>query len=155
MCVVWTENVLFSTPIAWGEQSETMKTAVQFHHKTHWLMIMYYQTKFDNKRISSSEDIVETVMIIWILDVTLTLRMANQPFCMTLWLMMMHHNTKFGNKMFVSLEDIIWTNTDILTFTLTLTLRAVIQFFKRHSGLWWCIIRPSFVAKESTVQKIW
>ena len=36
-------------------------------------MIMYYQTKFDNKRISSSEDIVETVMIIETHVVTLTL----------------------------------------------------------------------------------
>ena len=79
-------------------------------------MITYYQTNFDNKRISSSEDIVEAVMIILTLAVTLTLKISNQPFCKTLWLMMMHHNTKFGNKMFVCLEDIIWTNTDILTF---------------------------------------
>ena len=70
-------------------------------------MIMYYQTKFDNNRISSSEDIVETVMIIWTLAVTLTLKIANQPFCTTLWLIMMLHNTKFGNEMFVGLEDII------------------------------------------------
>ena len=28
----------------------------------HWLMIKYYQTRFDNKRISSSEDIVEIVI---------------------------------------------------------------------------------------------
>ena len=50
----------------------------------HWLMIMYYQTKLDNKRISTAEDIVETVMTIWTLAVTLTLKIAHQPFCMTL-----------------------------------------------------------------------
>ena len=39
----------------------TLNTAIQFLHKTLWLMIMYHQTKFLRKRISSSEDIVETV----------------------------------------------------------------------------------------------
>ena len=96
-------------------------------------MIMYYQTKFDNKRISSSEDIVETVIIIWTLAVTLTLKIANQPFCMTLWLMMMHHNTKFGNKMFVSLEDIIWTNTDIVTLCHYLDLENSKPTFPKDS----------------------
>ena len=47
---------------------------------------------------------------------TLTLKIANQSFCMTFQLMMMHHNTKFGNTMFDSLEDTIWENIDILTF---------------------------------------
>ena len=74
-------------------------------------MIMYYQAKFGSKRIRSSEDIVETVKF----AATLTLKIANQSFCMTLWLMMMNQKTKFGNKMFVGLEDIIWTNIDILT----------------------------------------
>ena len=46
---------------------------------------------------------------------TLTLKIANQPFCMTLHLIKMHDNTKFGNKMFGDLEDIIWTNMNILT----------------------------------------
>ena len=27
------------------------------------------------------------------------------------------------------------------------------SFFAEHSGLWWCVIRPSLVVKESTVQK--
>ena len=90
---------------------------------------MYYQTKFDKKRISSSEDIVETVMIIWTLAVTLTLKIANQLFSMTLWLIMMHHNTKFGNKMTVSSEDIIWTNTDILTLCCNLDLESSKQTF--------------------------
>ena len=98
-------------------------------------MIMYYQTKFDNKRIGSSKDKVETVIIILTLGVTLTSKIENQPFCMTLYLMVMHHNTKFGNKMFVGLEDIIWTSIDILTFAVTLTLTAVIPFFTEHPGL--------------------
>ena len=112
-----------------------MKTAIQFHHRTHWLMIMYYHTKFNNKRITSSKDTEETDIIIWTLAMTLTLKIANQPFCMTLWLIMMHHNTKFGNTMFVGLEEIIWTNIDTLTSVVTLTLTAVTQFFTGHSGL--------------------
>ena len=84
MCVVWTQNVLFSSPIAWGKQSETTKTAIQFHYKTHWLMKIYHQIKFDNKMISSSEDLIETVMIIRTLAVTMNLKIVNQPFCMTL-----------------------------------------------------------------------
>ena len=46
---------------------------------------------------------------------TLTLKTANQSFCMTLRLIMKHHNTKFGNKMFGGLEDITWTNINILS----------------------------------------
>ena len=46
---------------------------------------------------------------------TLTLKIANQSFCMTLQHMMMHHNTKFGNNMFGGSEDTIWTNINILT----------------------------------------
>ena len=61
----------------------------------------------------------------------------------------------FGNKMLGGLEDITWTNTDILTLHCDLDLECSYPiFFIRHSGLWWCIIRPSLVAKESTVQKI-
>ena len=45
-------------------RSEYSRAVTVGMHAGVWLMIMYYQTKFDNKRISSSEDIVETVMII-------------------------------------------------------------------------------------------
>ena len=67
-------------------------------------MIMYYQTKFGSKRISSSKDTVEIVsfFIIRALAVTLTWKITSHSFCMTLWLMMMHHNTKFSNKVFGS-----------------------------------------------------
>ena len=48
---------------------------------------MYHHINTGSKRISSSEDIVETVIffIIWALTVTLTLKIANPSFCMTLW----------------------------------------------------------------------
>ena len=39
----------------------TLNTIIQFLHKTLWLMIMYHQNKFYSKRISNSEDAVETV----------------------------------------------------------------------------------------------
>ena len=38
------------------------------------------------------------ILIIGALAVTLTLKIANQYFCMTLWLMMMHPDTKFAYK---------------------------------------------------------
>ena len=120
-------------------------------------MKIYHQIKFDNKMISSSEDIIETVMIIWTLAVTLTLKIANQPFYTTLWLMMRHHNTKFGNKMFADLENIIWTNIDILTLCCDLGLdrsNPIFFFFREHSGLWCCITTPNLVTKCSVVQKI-
>ena len=85
---------------------------IQFLNKTLWLTIMYDQTKFSSRSISCWEDVLETI-IFWsyrALAVTLTLKIANQSFCMTLRLMMMHHNTRFGNKIFCGLEDIIWTN---------------------------------------------
>ena len=34
----------------------TLNTTIQFLHKTLWLMIMYYETKFCSKRISNLED---------------------------------------------------------------------------------------------------
>ena len=55
------------------------------------------------------------MLIICALAVTLTLKVANQSFCITLKLMTLPHSTKFGNKMFGGLEVTIWTNTDILT----------------------------------------
>ena len=81
-------------------------------------------------------------------------KIANQSFSMTLRLKMMHHSAKFGNKMFGGLKD-MWTNINILTFTVTLTLNtAIFFFFHNNSCLWWCIITPSLVAKESAVQEV-
>ena len=63
----------------------------------------------------------------------------------------MHHNTKFGNILFVGLEGIIWTNINISTLCCDLDPECSTPiFFAGHLGLW-CIIRPSVVAKESTV----
>ena len=39
----------------------TLNTAIQFLRKTLWLMIMYYQTTFGSKSISSSKHTVEIV----------------------------------------------------------------------------------------------
>ena len=49
-----------------------------FVHMTLWLMMMYHQTKFDCQGINSSENIVQRVifLIIWALNVTLTLKIA-------------------------------------------------------------------------------
>ena len=40
----------------------TLNTAIQSSHKTFWLIMMYHQAKSGCKRISSSEDTVETVI---------------------------------------------------------------------------------------------
>ena len=98
--------------------------AVQSFHRTIRLMLMCNQTNSGRKRISNSEDNNRNcnILIIWALAITLTLKIANQSFCMTLRLMMMHHNIKFGNKLFGGLEVIIWTNIDILTLCCDLNL---------------------------------
>ena len=43
----------------------TLKTTIQFLHKTLRLMIMYHQTKFGSKRVSNSEDIVKPLVWPW------------------------------------------------------------------------------------------
>ena len=64
-----------------------------FLHKALQLMMMYHPIKFGCKKISSSADMVETV----IFD-QMSLKTANQSSCMTLWPMMLHHHTKFGYR---------------------------------------------------------
>ena len=92
-------------PWPWSQQS------IKPFHKTIQLKMMCHQSKFSCRRISSSEDILEShILIIWLLTVALTLKTANQAFWMTIWLMMMHCHTKFGSKRFSSSEDNIWTN---------------------------------------------
>ena len=64
---------------------------------------------------------------------TLTLKIANESFCMTLQLIMMLHNTEFGNKMFGGLENIIWINIDILTVRCDLDLECNNYFFPQDA----------------------
>ena len=82
--------------------------AIQPFHNTIQLMMTCHQTKSSCKRISSSEDVLEShIFILWSFTVTLILKTANQSFwkticpmvnnffCMILHLMMIHHHTKF------------------------------------------------------------
>ena len=87
-------------------------------------MIMYYQTKFCSKRISSLEDTVQNshILIIRALAVTLTLKIANDFFLHDTPAHYEHHNTEFGNKKIGGLENIIWINIDILTLRCDLDL---------------------------------
>ena len=85
--------------------------AIQSFHKTIQLMKMCHQLKFSGKRISSSEDILESqILIIWSFTVTLTLKTANKSFWKTIWLITMHHQTKFGSKRFSNSKEITCTN---------------------------------------------
>ena len=73
---------------------------MMYHHK-----ISFVAKDQQFKRYNSTCHIL---IIYW----TLTLKIANQPFCTTLQLMMMHHHAaKSGYKSFISSEDIVWTNT--------------------------------------------
>ena len=52
----------------------TLTKAIPSFHKQLWLTLMYNQIKFVGKRISSSEYVLETVIVwLWALTVTLTL----------------------------------------------------------------------------------
>ena len=69
-------------------------------------------------------------------------------------LMIMHHPIEFDDERFGGLEDMIWTNShwhfEPSLWPWPWTQKSF--FFIRHSGLWWCIIGQSLVAKESAVQ---
>ena len=121
----------------------------------HCGLIRYYQTKFDNKRISSSEDIVERVIVDHMIHCCdLGLKTAKNFF---LHDTLAHDATsqyQVWQQNVCWFRSIIWTNIDIGPFAVTLTLIAVIQFFTEHSGLWCCITTPSLVTKCSVVQKI-
>ena len=78
----------------------TLNEGIPFFHRTVWLMMLYYQTKFGCKWTSSLEDIVK-IVIFWLYKPSLWLWHWTQWtnfFCMALWLMMLHNHTKFGNK---------------------------------------------------------
>ena len=77
-------------------------------------MMLCRKTKFGNKRISSSEDIVGIIQFSQqdtpAYDDVLSSQVWLQFCCMTLWLMMLAHDTRFGIKMVCGSEDIIQTN---------------------------------------------
>ena len=84
---------------------------INFFQKTIQLKIVCHQISFSCKRISSSEDRLEShSLTVWSLIVTLILKTAKQSFWKTLWLMMMQHRAKLGSKRFRDSDDIIWTN---------------------------------------------
>ena len=80
----------------------TLTTTEQsnFFHKTFHFMLVCHQTKFTCKRVSNSDNISKSHILI-ILFLTVSTR------C---WLMMLHHRTKFGNKMFCDSENIVRKN---------------------------------------------
>ena len=122
-----------------------------FFHKTIQLMMVCHQTKFSCKRISSLEDVLESLtLIMWSLIVILTLKTANQSFWKTIWLMVIYHHNKSGSKRFSDSEDIVWTNThchfEILRWPWPRTQQI-------HSGLRYCSTIQSLVAKWSAVQR--
>ena len=91
------------------------------------LMMMGHQSKFSCKRISSSDNILKSnILIILSITVTLTFKTANQSFWKTIWLIMMHHHTKFGSKRF-SDSEYIWKSIH-WHFAVTLTLNTTIKF---------------------------
>ena len=132
--------------------------------------MLYYQTEFGCKRTSSLEDLVKNshILIIYVLIVTLTLKIVNQFFHKAHWLMIIHHNTKFEKKKgLTGSGNTAWTQLDtqrkyhqdkhsltFWTFVVTLTLNAAIPFSTGHFGLWWCSIKPSLVANRTAIQKI-
>ena len=96
------------------------------------------------------------ILIIWALNVTLTLKIATNKICMTLWLIMLHHYTKFGNKKFCDSEDITWTNihrhSEPLLWPWSWTQQS--HFSTGHTSLWCCTIKSSLAANGLAVQKI-
>ena len=84
----WTFTVTYD-PSLWAEQ---------MFSKTLWLMMTYHQTKFGWKKISSFEDITETIIFqlnepcLW----SWPWREQHMFFCMIIWLMVVHHHTKHG-----------------------------------------------------------
>ena len=86
-------------------------SAIQSLHKLIQHLMMCHQTKVSCKNIGSSEDILEShVLIIWSFAVTLTLTSAHQFFGKTIWIIMTYHHTKFGNERFRNSKDTIRTN---------------------------------------------
>ena len=108
--------------------------------------MMYQQTKFCCKRISSSDNILKShILIILSLTVILSLKTANHSFWKTIWLIMMHYHTKFGRKNFSILKRHIMI---ILSMTVTLTLKTANQSFQKTLWLIMMHHHKSLVAQR-------
>ena len=93
------------------------------------------------------------ILIIWVLAMTLTLKVKSQFFHMTLLLMIIHYHTKFGSKMFCSSEDTVLTNIH-WHFEPSLLPWPWIQqsnFFTEYSSLWWCTMKPGLAESGSAI----
>ena len=118
----------------------TFNTAVQSFGKKLQLTIIYHQTKFGCKRISSSVVMVEIIILFdepSVCDLHL-LKLVIQSFCMTVdtQVHVTHHHTKFGKEKVQWLRryhlDEHWFFLKIIAVTLTLNT-AIQSFYKTHS----------------------
>ena len=128
-----------SEPFQWSWSGPQQSNPIFSQDSPVHLMMMYQQTKFSCKRISSSDNILKShILIILSLTVTLTLKTANQSFRKTIWLMMMHHNTKFGGKKVQQFRKYHLDKHSLIfwNFAVTLTVSTTIHFLQEHSGLW-------------------
>ena len=119
------------------------------------LMMVYHLIKFGCKKISSSVEMVETVIFDcvcpqcdWICrQQTNLLAWHSGPW----WCTTVPNLVIEGS----AVEEISsrWTLTGILTLTFTTTEKF--NLFTRQSILWWCAIKPCLVVKGSADQKIY
>ena len=57
------EDIIWTTTNSLTLQCDLdLEVSSPFFHKTHWLMMLYHQTKFGPQGINSSENIVERVI---------------------------------------------------------------------------------------------
>ena len=104
-------------------------TAIQSILKILKLKMMHHPIKSSRKRISSSVDMVQTVISDCMsLNCDLDLE-HNFSFHLTLWPMMMHHNTRSSYETFRSSEDITWTDTETVNICCDLHLKNSNQIF--------------------------
>ena len=137
----------------------TLNAVTKFYRRTLWLIMLYYQTKFDCKRTSSLEDIVE-IAIFWLYKPSLWPCPSRQQqkhtkklFHVTLWLILQHHHTKFGNKMFCGSEDITGQIfTDIFNLQCDLDLERSNPIFFPQDTLAYNAVLPNWVWLQTDQQ---
>ena len=133
----------------------TLNAVIPFFHRTLWLMVLYYQTKFGCKLTCSLEDTTEIVIVLLYKPLPL-------PWHWTQWTNFSAWHSglwccitipRFGNEMFCGSEDIVWTNIHwhFEPSLLPWPWRQQSHFSKGHSSLWCCTIKPSLVANGPAV----